>query len=264
MDHYATLGVSKSATPDEIKKAYRKLASQHHPDKGGDKAKFQEIQSAYDVLSDPQKKAQYDNPPQQMHGFPGDFQWNVHGMDLNNIFNNMFGQNHNMNMGGRKQVYRTQIDISLLDAFNGTNKMLELNLMSGKKIIDVQVPKGVNQGDQLRFDNVIEQGVLIATFNILPDLRFDRKGNDLYCNHSIDVLDLIAGTSFLFKTINGKELNVTIKPGTQPYVNVRLSGYGMPIINTGAFGDQYILLKPYIPDKIDSDIIDSILRSRSK
>ena len=263
MDHYATLGVAKNATPDEIKKAYRKLASQHHPDKGGDKAKFQDIQSAYDVLSDPQKKAQYDNPPSQMHGMPGDFHWNVHGVDLNSIFNNMFGQNH-MNMGGRKQIYRTQIDVSLLDAFNGTNKILELNLMSGKKIIDVQVPKGVNQGDQLRFDNVIDHGVLIATFNILPDLRFDRKVNDLYCNHSIDVLDLIAGTSFLFKTINGKELNVTIKPGTQPYKSVRLSGYGMPILNSGAFGDQYILLKPYIPDNIDSDIIDSILRSRSK
>mgnify|MGYP003347404913 CR=1 FL=1 len=99
---------------------------------------------------------------------------------------------------------------------------------------------------------------------LFRSLRFDRKGHDLYCNHSINVLDLIAGTNFNFKTINGKELNVNIKPGTQPYVNVRLSGYGMPIINSGSYGDQYLLLKPYIPDNIDKDIIDSILRSRDK
>ena len=93
MDHYSVLGVSKTATSDEIKKAYRKLASQHHPDKGGDKAKFQEVQTAYDVLSDPNKKAQYDNPRP-----PGGFAWNVNGMNfnstedinINDIFSSIF------------------------------------------------------------------------------------------------------------------------------------------------------------------------------
>jgi curved DNA-binding protein len=259
MDHYAVLGVAKNATADEIKKAYRKLASQHHPDKGGDKAKFQEIQSAYDVLGDIEKRKQYDNPPRQFHDFSN---FGSDNINLNDLFGQMFrhqsGPSH-MN----RQLYRTQIDISLLDAYNGTNKMLELNLLSGKKIIDVKVPKGVHQGDQLRFDNVIEGGVLITTFNVLPDLRFERRNHDLYCNHSINVLDLITGTDFIFKTISGKELNVTIKPKTQPYVNVRLTGYGMPIINSGMFGDQYILLKPYIPDNIHQDIVDSILRNRT-
>ena len=116
----------------------------------------------------------------------------------------------------------------------------------------------------MRFDNVIENGILVVEFNVMPDLRFDRKGNDLYCNYSISVLDLIVGTDFNFKSISGKELNVTIKPKTQPFQNVRLLGHGMPIINTNMFGDQYILLKPFIPDNIDNEIIDSILRSRSK
>lgn len=264
MDHYATLGVSKNATPDEIKKAYRKLASQHHPDKGGDTHKFQEIQTAYDVLSDPNKKAQYDNPQPQMNGFPGGFSFNMNGVDLNDLFGQVF-RDHNGPRGTRRQVYRTRVDILLQDAYYGVNKVLELNTMSGKKVIDIKVPKGVNQNDQMRFDNVMDNnGVLVVEFNIMPDLRFDRRANDLYCNHSISVLDLIAGTNFIFKTISGKELSVTIKPKTQPFQNVRLSGYGMPIVNTNDYGDQYILLKPYIPDTIDNEIIDSILRSRTK
>ncbi len=261
MDHYSTLGVAKNATPEEIKKAYRKLASQHHPDKGGDTHMFQTVQEAYETLSDPNKRQQYDNP--QPQGFPGGFSFHADQFDLNDLFGQVF-RDHNGPRVNRKQVFRTRVDISLQDAFNGTNKLLELSTLNGKKVIDIKVPRGAKQNDQIRFDNVMDNGILLVEFNMLPDLRFDRKGNDLYCNHSISVLDLIAGTDFRFTTISGKELNVTIRPGTQPYQNVRLQSYGMPIINTSNYGDQYILLKPYIPDKIDSDIIDSILRNRTK
>jgi curved DNA-binding protein len=261
MDHYTTLGVARNATTDEIKKAYRKLASQHHPDKGGDKTKFQQVQEAYSVLSDPEKRASYDSPRPQ--GFPGGFSFHGEQFDLNDLFGQVF-RDHNGPRVNRKQVFRTRVDITLQDAYNGTSKILELGTMNGKKVIDIKVPPGVNQGDQMRFDNVMDNGILMVEFNIMPDLRFDRKGNDLYCNHSINVLDLIAGTDFRFKTISGKELNVTIKPKTQPYQNVRLHGQGMPIVNTNNYGDQYILLKPFIPDNIDNEIIDSILRNRSK
>lgn len=261
MDHYTTLGVARNATSDEIKKAYRKLASQHHPDKGGDKAKFQAIQEAYSVLSDSEKKAQYDNP--QPQGFPGNFNFHSEHFDLNDLFGQVFGDRNGPRVN-RKQIFRTRVDITLQDAYNGINKILELGTANGKKVIDIKVPRGVGQGDQMRFDNVIDNGILMVEFNVMPDLRFDRKGTDLYCNHSISVLDLIVGTDFRFKTISGKELNVTIRPKTQPYQNVRLSGQGMPVVNTHNYGDQYILLKPYIPDNIDNEIIDSILRSRTK
>jgi len=264
MDHYAVLGVAKNATPDEIKKAYRKLASQHHPDKGGDTAKFQQIQEAYAILSDPEKKAQYDNPmPPGIQGFPGGgFRMNVNGLDINDIFGQMF--NNQFGHRPQRQVYRTQVIVSLLEAFTGTNKILELNTNSEKKVIDIKVPKGVNSGDQLRYDNVIEGASLLIEFNVMPDLRFERRGTDLYCNHSIDVLDLIVGTSIEFNTISGKKLNVNIKPKTQPFMQIKLAGQGMPIPNSNQYGDQYILLKPFISDNISSEIVDTILRNRTQ
>lgn len=262
MDHYAVLGVPKTATPDEIKKAYRKLASQHHPDKGGDTAKFQQLQEAYAVLSDPEKKAQYDNP--QPQGFPGGFQWNVHGMDMNDIFSQMFGDFQRGPKNAGRQIFRTQVNVSLSDAFNGSNQILQVQTQQGQKVIDIKIPQGINQGDQMRYDNVIPHGTLIVVFNILPDLKFERRGNDLYANQTISVLDLIAGWNFEFRTISGKLVDVKIPPKTQPYMQMKLTGYGMPIINTSAYGDQYILLKPFVPDKISQEIIDSILRNRNQ
>jgi len=268
MDYYSTLGVNKNATPDEIKKAYRKMAAQHHPDKGGDTAKFQEVQKAYETLSDPQKKQQYDNP--HTHGGPGGFHfnfggpaqgfnWNFNG-DLNDLFGQMFGQGQHFNQ--RQQVFRTQISVSLEEAYNGGTQTLKLQTQHGGKVINIDIPKGVREGDQYRYENVLENGTLVVEFRVQPNLRFERRGNDLYCNQSISVLDLIAGNKFEFKTISGKTFEVEIKPLTQPYMQLKIAGQGMPIHGTDQYGDQIILIKPFIPDKIDSSITESILRSR--
>lgn len=261
MDHYATLGVNKNATPDEIKKAFRKLASQHHPDKGGDTATFQKIQEAYAILGDPEKRQQYDNP--QPQGFPPGFNVHMGGMDINDIFSQMFGQQNPFHRQ-HKQVFRTHVNLSLKDAYRGMSHVLQLHTQNGLKVIDIKVPAGVKTGDQMRYDNVMENGTLLVEFNVLPDLKFDRKGNDLCCNQSISVFDLIVGTNIEFETISGKRLNVNIKPKTQPYMQIKLAGHGMPIVNTGQYGDQLILLKPYIPDNIDDCIVQSILRNRPK
>jgi curved DNA-binding protein len=263
MDYYAILGVHKTSTPDEIKKAYRKLASQHHPDKGGDTAKFQQIQEAYAVLSDPEKKQQYDNP--QPQGFPPGFGFGGHaaGININDIFGQMFGGAHVDPFGrSHRQALRTQISVSLKDAYTGTNQTLQLHTPQGLRVINVNIPPGIHTGDQMRYDNVIENAILIIEFIVAADLKFDRKGNDLYANHSISVLDLISGTSFEFDTISGKKVNVYVKPKTQPYMQLKLPNHGMPIKGTQTFGDQLILIKPYIPDNIDQDIIDAIMRSK--
>jgi DnaJ-class molecular chaperone len=264
MDHYAVLGVGRDAAPDEIKKAYRKLASQHHPDKGGDTAKFQQIQEAYAVLSDPEKKAQYDNPQPQMQGFPGGFSFNMGpGMDINDIFGQMFAQGGTP-FGPRtnRQIMRTQLRVSLMDAYTGGNQVLKINTQQGLKVVDITIPKGVQSGQQIRYDNILPGATLLIEFIVIPHLKYERQGDNLYSNQAVNVLDLITGTKFDFVTISNKVVSVNVPPKTQPHMHLKLSGQGMPISDSGHYGDQLILLKPFIPDNISDDIVDAILRNR--
>lgn len=265
MDHYTTLGVSREATPDEIKKAYRKLASQHHPDKGGDTVMFQKIEEAYRTLSDPNLKEQYDNPMSNMGGFPGGFHFTSDQFNVHSIFEQMFGQN-GFNRPNRpsKQVFRTVLFVTLEDVYYGKTKMLKIQTQNGTQVINIDVPRGIPDHGQIKYDNLIDNAILLVEFKISPHLRFERRGNDLLCNHQISVLDLIVGTTFEFTTLSGKTLEVNVVPKTQPYLQLKVPGHGMPIYGTNSYGDQIILLKPYMPSTIDQDITDSILRSKSK
>lgn len=268
MDHYATLGVAKTSTPDEIKKAYRKLASQHHPDKGGDTAMFQKIEEAYRILSDPEKRSQYDNPQPQMNGFPPGFETMFTGdFDARDLFSHIFGQRSGnpFNQRPNKQVFRTQVTVSLEDVYRGATHVLKLQTPMGHKVINVDVPKGLSDSAHLRYDNLLDANTtLIVEFRIAPNLKFERRGNDLYCNQKISILDLIVGTKINFQTISGKTFEVTVPPKTQPYVQLKIAGQGMPIPNSNLYGDQILLLKPYMPDIISDEITQSILRSKTE
>ncbi len=210
MDHYQTLGVAKNATPDEIKKSYRRLASKHHPDKGGDTATFQKIEEAYRILSDPQQRQQYDNPMPQGNPFagfqqaPGGFNFNFNG-DINDLFGQMFQQHHQRHPN-QPHAYRTSISISLEQSYSGGSQPLKLQTPNGLHAVNIEIPKGVTDGGQMRYDNLIPNASLIVEFRVAPHLKFDRKGVDLYCNQQVSVLDLIVGSSFEFKTISGKTL----------------------------------------------------------
>ena len=265
MDHYSTLGVGKNATPDDIKKSYRKLASKHHPDKGGDTATFQKIQTAYDTLIDPNKRQQYDSPmPQgapQHSGFPPGFE---------HIFGQMFSGGNPFDpfaqhrQQPQQQVFRTTINISLEQAYYGGEQILKLQTPTNVHAITIQIPKGIQNGNQMRIDKVMDGASLVVDFKVENHLKYDRQGNDLICNHPISVLDLIVGTSFEFVTLSGKTLEVTVKPKTQPYIQLKLAGQGMPIHNTTRYGDQIILLKSFIPDTIDEQVINSINQQKLK
>jgi len=265
-DHYKTLGVAKTSTPDEIKKSYRKLASQHHPDKGGDTAMFQKIEEAYRILSDPQQRQQYDSPMPQGNPFGG-FQGGGPGFNFNGDMNDLFGQmfqQHNRRNPNIPHTFRTNINITLEQAYYGDTQNLKLQTPSGTHAINIQIPKGVTHGAQMRYENVIPQSILLVEFHVQNHLKYERRNNDLYCNHTVSVLDLIVGAEFEFTTFSNKTLLVKIPPRTQPHMHLKIAGEGMPVINSNTFGDQIILIKPIIPDIIDSEITDSIMRFKAK
>lgn len=258
MNYYTILGVDKNATPEEIKKAYRKLASTHHPDKGGDTATFQKIQAAYDVLGNPQKRQEYDNPPNMHSGFPGGFHFSTNGFE--DFFQHFFRQNpgHPNFQNKRQQVFKTTLVVTLEQIYFGGNHTIQIQTNEGTKIVNIEIPKGIPEGGQIKLEKVIENSVLLVEFRTTKHLHYDRHNNDLVSNFPISILDLITGTSLEFKTISGSVVEVKIPPKTQPSVHLRLNGQGLPIYGKGTFGDQILLLKPFVPDIIDETIIASI------
>ena len=261
MDHYKILGVDKNSSPDQIKQAYRKLASIHHPDKGGDTAKFQQIQSAYETLSDPEKKQQYDQPQHHsFSGFPGGFSFTHGGMNVEDIFGQMFGQQ----FGQRQQqhpTYKTVIAVTLEQVFNGGEQHLQFQTHAGNQIIRIDIPKGVENGQQLRYDKLIPNTVLIVEFRVHEHPKFQRKGLDLYAEVDISVLDLLVGTQVEFEVISGKKFTVTVPEKTQPNSSLRIQGQGLA--NSFATGDQYLLINAVMPDIIDNVVIQAILQTRN-
>lgn len=260
MEYYSILGLQKTASPDEIKKAYRKLASQHHPDKGGDTVQFQKIQEAYATLSDAEKRQAYDTPQPQFssHNF-GFSQEN--GINLNDLFHNVFGKRSPQDF---RQLFRSTVSITLQEAYEGVTRTVRMMTNNGLQELTMQVPRGIDENQQLKFENIIPNAVLVMNFRIMPDLKYDRKGDNLYSTQRVSVLDLIAGGSFVFDTINQKQVEVQIKSGTQPNIQLKLPGFGMPVHGTNGYGDQIILLNPYIPDNMSPQIIEAILKDRIK
>jgi DnaJ-class molecular chaperone len=242
MDHYKTLGVDRNASPDEIRQAYKKLASIHHPDKGGDTARFQEIQSAYETLSDPQKKNEYDMPRGgfpgggfAFNGFPGGFSFQTGPMNIDDIFGQMFGHRHHV------PTYKTIVNLTLEQVYNGDQQTLNFSTNTGPHSVRIDVPKGIENGQQLRYDNLIPNGVLIVEFRIYDHSKFQRNGFNLTSEIEVDVLDLIVGTTIEFQTISGKTFSVSIKPKTQPNTTLALQGHGMPNMHDARFRGRMLL-----------------------
>ena len=259
-NHYQTLGVNKDANADEIKRAYRRLASQHHPDKGGDVAKFQEIEQAYRTLSDPQARAQYDNPGfgGQRFGHPGN-----QGFDFQSIFD-VFGARFHHPHQQRTQQARMSLWITLVDVAQAGKKTISVGTQQGTMTVEIEIPAGIDDGDTVQYPGIGPGGIdLLITFRIHPNPRWARQGANLTTDCSVDIWDLILGTDIQVQDILGAALSLNIPPRTQPGTIFRLRGRGLAQ-RSGVAGDLFVRIQATIPSDISPAILDAIAQNKSR
>lgn len=261
-DYYQILGVARGSSEDDIKKAYRRLASQHHPDKGGDKERFQEVQEAYATLSDPQRRAEYDNPAQRININMG----GMHGgMDINDILN-MFG----MNFQRHQAQARISLWITLEDVARGGPRTVAVQVGSKVNNIQIDVPVGINDGDTIRYPRLSPDGQdLIITYRIKPHAKWQRNDRDIVTEATVDIWDLILGTELPVTDLLGTTLVMTVPPKTQPGGMLRARGRGIPTSNVpgragGPPGDLLVRLQARVPTEISQELLSAIRQERGQ
>jgi len=289
--YYNSLGLERTASTEDIKRAYRKLAKEYHPDRNpGDKQaeeRFKEINEAYQVLNDPQKRAHYDRlgssySQWQRNGAPGNFNWSDFftggqpggvrvdasnledlfgggGSTFSDFFQSIFGGMGGM--GTPRQTLRQQprpaqqpVTISLTEAFQGTTRRLKI----GNRQKDVTIPAGVKTGSKVRVAGAGlagpsgQPGDLYLLIEVAEDPRFRRDGNNLHTTVSIDVFTVLLGGEVQVPTMTGSVV-LTIPAGTQPEQVFRIAGRGMPHLRGEGKGDLLARVKVNIPRQLTDE-----------
>ncbi len=286
IDYYKILGVDKSASAEEIKKAYRKLARKFHPDlnpndKDANK-KFQQVNEANEVLSDPDKRKKYDEygkdwkhaeqfeqQKQQRHanfgGFSGtgaeyyDFE---SGGGFSDFFDSLFGRttqsgSKRQSTKFRGQDVEAQLSINLTDAYYTKQQTFSVN---GKNI-RITIPAGSEDGQIIKLKgyggpgmNGGPDGDLYIKFLMKNDTRFSRSGNDLYLNQPVNLYTAVLGGEITIETFDGKKVKLKIQPGTQNGTKVRLKGKGFPVYKKeNEFGDLYLTYTIEVPTHLTDE-----------
>jgi DnaJ-class molecular chaperone len=255
IDYYSTLGVAKTASQDEIKRAFRKLASQHHPDKGGDTARFQEIQAAYDTLGDSAKRQQYDNPRPQFNNFnpAGGPQFDFD--TIFNVFGAQFGQRQQRQ---QPAVSRANLTITLADVATGGKRTIGI----GTSTVEIEIPVGINDGDSVQYRGIGPHGSdMVLTFRIAPSATWQRQGSNLLTDHDVIIWDLILGGETTVNDLFGNEITILVPKGTQPGAKLRLRGKGLP--GRTGLGDMLVQIQAVIPKDLPQDLLDMIEQKRA-
>ena len=276
MDYYNVLGVSKSASQPELKNAFKKKAMQYHPDKGGDPEKFKQINEAYQNLSDPQKRQMYDQfgtvDPQQAQPQGFNFQTGPGGIDINDIMG-QFG----FNMGfGNRQMKNQDItigcNITVEEVYSGKNVIATYRLNNGKEqTVDIKVPRGVNNGDRIRYGGMGQQdiqgvphGDLYVIINIVNNGNFQLNGDDLLTTRKVGVLDLVVGIKLNIDLPDKSAVMLNVPKGTQPNTVFSINGRGLPNRKTGRSGNVLVKILGDTPSNLDEQILQDIEQIRRK
>jgi len=279
-DYYSILGVPRNASDKEIRKAYRRLARQHHPDVNpGDKraeAKFKEIGEAYSVLSDPEKRGRYDrfghlgDAWQTARGHPGDFrretvgdspfgsffEW-IEGKPGGDLFESVFSQRGAGASGVRGQDFEQEIELSLEEAYKGASRRIHLTVPGGKaKSVEVKIPPGVADGSRVRLAGQGSVGLgggrsgdLYLITRIRPHPTFERKGDDLHVDVPVSVAEAALGAEIEVPAMNGM-VKVKVPASTSSGQSLRLKGLGMPRLKGAGSGDLYARIMVAVPKNL--------------
>ncbi len=302
-DYYEVLGVPRSVSQDELKKAYRRLAKKYHPDvnKGNKQAeeKFKEISQAYEVLGDADKRKKYDqfgqwsgeggfDPRHQAYrtwtwtsGAPGGGQKS--DFDLGDIFENLFGVGGAPRRGRRERPewsfeggpeetavrgrdLNAEVEISLEEGIRGTTRRIAVSLGGRQEKIDVKIPAGIRSGGKIRLAGKGQDGGdLYIKVTIGPHPSFWRQEDDLYTEVPITVTEAVLGTTVKVPTLmDGGAVNLKIPPGTSSRQKFRLPGKGGPRLGKGGRGDQYVVVKIVVPPGIDEETRDLFRKIHEK
>jgi curved DNA-binding protein len=290
-DYYKTLEVPRTASQEEIKKSFRKLAMKYHPDRNKEdktaEAKFKEINEAYAVLSNPEKRKQYDTFGADHFGqrytqedifrdfdFSSIFSEFGFGGSGQNLFSQMFGGRTYTSRGrrspfgfdgygpgtrtakGQDLVY--ELSVTLEDAVTTTSKVVTYRDGDSQQTISVKIPAGISTGKKLRIPGKGRPGLhggprgdLFVQIRVLDHPLFRREGDDLIMTREIRFSEALSGTEMEVPTIDQKTLRLKIAPGCQVNSRFRLKGYGMPIMGGGGRGDAHVQVTIAVPQKLN-------------
>ena len=302
-DYYKTLGVDKKASGAQIKKAYRKLAREYHPDMNpGDKKaeeRFKQINEAYEVLSDAERRRKYDQLGtdyqryQRTGGDPSGFDWSqwmagqrggarvreaysgnlddLFGGDFSDFFSSIFGgtgAGTRSAQGVRGQDYEQEIEITLEEAFAGTSRALSKD---GQRI-EVKIPAGARTGTKVRLAGQGTSGIggpagdLFLVVKVMPHAVFERDGDDLRCELPVDLYTAVLGGEVIVRTLGG-DVKLKIPPETQSGRTIRLAGQGMPHLReSNTRGDLWVKVRVTIPQHLserEQELFQELARLRA-
>jgi curved DNA-binding protein len=255
MSHYDTLGIDKTASQDDIKKAYRRLAKEYHPDiNGGDDSRFKKIAEAYEVLGDSNKRQQYDNGGQ---GFFNNFGGGS-GPDLSDLFNQFFGNAYGQRTPQRGSDVQLEIQVTFEEAYKGTSRKIEFN----GEVIQMNFKPGLKSGQKFRvkekghphpYNSTLPKGDLIAMIHVLADPRFILQGDDIWIETTIPWYDIMLGTSIAVMSPTGM-LSIKVPKGTTPGKTLRVQDKGFPVYGSTKKGALMCKINAFYPELTEDQL----------